>query len=296
MNLSTKKENAMAQVLPDPSLLSRLRQLLQLFRNCWRARRGDTSAFGEWREIERLLAITGLNSGLVVDMAASDGVTQSSTLKLFQNPSWGGLAVETDPVKFAMMAYVYSGFSDVQLGKCRVTPENVANLLRAFEIPAEFEFLNLDIDSYDLFVMNSILQSGFRPKLISMEINEKLPPPIYFTVKYDREHYWRGDHFFGCSADAASQTLKSFGYVLASIQFNNALFVRADVAEGKMNDVPVSKAYFDGYANRIDRAKNFPWNADVDCALTMSPAEALSFFSTFFGKYEGKFELWIGGK
>ena len=47
------------------------------------------------------------------------------------------------------------------------------------------DFLNLDIDSYDLEVMKKILEKNFRPKVISMEINEKIPPPIYFAAKFN---------------------------------------------------------------------------------------------------------------
>ena len=46
-------------------------------------------------------------------------------------------------------------------------------------------FLNIDIDSYDLEVLVTILENSYKPDIVSIEINEKIPPPIYFKVTYD---------------------------------------------------------------------------------------------------------------
>jgi hypothetical protein len=281
-----------APIFPSPSFFQRLRQLWRFNRLWVRAQRRDNSWGGEWRAVARNLSTLGVDTGCVVDVAASDGVTQSATLELFRSDRWSGLAVEMDPKKFAQLAYLYAGFR-CQLAKCRVTPRNIESLLKAHEIPNDFDLLNLDIDSYDLFVAKELLARGYRPKIISMEINEKLPPPLFFAVLYDDGHCWQGDHFFGCSAVAAVETVKPYGYILESIQYNNAVFVRADLAPGLISDVQVLQAYRDGYSTKPDRLKLFPWNADVDCALQMSTEDALQFFKKQFGKYDGKYELRI---
>jgi hypothetical protein len=283
-----------ASLLPSPSFLQRLERLWQFNRLWVRAQRRDNSSAGEWQAVTRILTTLRVDTGIVVDVAAGDGVSQSSTLGLFRSDRWSGLAVEMDPQKFAQLAYLYAGFR-CQLAKCRVTPKNLDSLLKAHEIPNDFDFLNLDIDSYDLFVIKETLARGYRPKIISMEINEKIPPPLYFTVLYDDSHCWQGDHFFGCSAVAAVETVKPFGYVLESIQYNNALFVRADLAGDVIRDLAVAQAYQDGYSSRADRMKLFPWNADVDCALEMPAQDALQFFAHYFRKYQDRFELRISG-
>jgi hypothetical protein len=53
----------------------------------------------------------------------------------------------------------------------------------------------------------------------------------------------------------------------------------------------VEDAYERGYAGRPDRREKFPWNSDVDHALEVDPADAESFFLSFFEKYDGRFEL-----
>jgi len=226
-----------------------------------------------------------------VDMAASDGYHQSSTLGLFASSGWSGFAVEMDPEKFYKLSYIYSEFRNAKLARNRVTPNNVVDLLKSFEVPNDFDVLNLDIDSYDLEIITSILDSKFRPKIISMEINEKIPPGIFFTVNFDENHYWQGDHFYGCSIDAASEVIKSFDYILWQVENNNAFFISKEVALENFKDETASAAYIKGYKKNANREEIFPWNADVDHWLELSTEEAIEEINQHFKKYNGKFTL-----
>ena len=142
----------------------------------------------------------------------------------------------------------------MHLSKTKVTPLNIEHLLNEFDVPQNFDILNLDIDSYDLFVKN-LLQS-FKPKIVSMEINEKIPPPIYFTVNFDENHYWRGDHFYGCSLQAAHDELSKFDYQLYTVIYNNAIFISNNI-NVKFPDLTITKFYEDGYVNKPDEKKSF---------------------------------------
>ena len=266
-------------------------QILKLCRNWGRAQSGDYSFAGEAAHLKILFETLGILKGYVVDIAASDGVSHSCTVQFFRDPNWAGLAIEMRPDKFAQMAYAYADFENVQLAKCRVTPGNVVALLQGHEVPPDFALLNLDIDSYDLFVLEQILVAGFKPQVISMEINENIPPPVFFSVLYDKDHYWPGDHFFGCSAVAASETVKPYGYILESIQYNNAIFVSEDVSLGKIQDQSVTEAYFNGYLNKADRRNLFPWNKDVENVHELSADKKVLFFERLFDKYKGKFVI-----
>jgi hypothetical protein len=196
-----------------------------------------------------------------------------------------------DAEKFSMLAFVYADFPNAKLARARVTPLNINALLRGFETPSDFTLLNLDIDSYDLSVMDEILKSGYRPKIISMEINEKIPPPIFFTVNFDEAHRWQEDHFYGCSLTAAAEAVKPRGYKLESLQYNNAIFIRSDLGGDFIRDLSVEAAYDFGYRNRPQRRMLFPWNVDVDHLLECSTEDSIRFLSEFFEKYEGKFTL-----
>jgi len=265
--------------------------LLALALHYLRALQDDSSYAGEYAYLCRLLARLDIPGGYVVDIAACDGVSQSCTRGFFRQPAWSGLAVEMDPDKFSRLAFSYSNYGNARLARCRVTPHNVVALLQGFEVPQRFTLLNLDIDSYDLYVMESLLRAGFAPTVITMEVNEKIPPPLYFTVDYHPTHYWAGDDFFGCSLTAAAAVVRAHGYVLESLNYNNAIFVRADAAQGRIADQDVASAYDEGYRNRPERKQLFYWNARVEPLLHATPAQAQAFLQDYFRAYEGRYTL-----
>lgn len=124
-----------------------------------------------------------------------------------------------------------------------------------------------------------------------MEINEKIPVGIYFTVDFDAKHVWEHDHFYGCSIDAASEMVKSFGYILWKVQYNNAVFIRGDFAPTYFKDQAPEEAYVQGYKNQLDRRNKFPWNSDVDYWLELPTKDAIDQLKKYFKKYEGKFTI-----
>ena len=123
-----------------------------------------------------------------------------------------------------------------------------------------------------------------------MEINEKIPPPIYFTVNYDENHYWKNDHFFGCSLQAAHEELSEFDYKLYTVIYNNAIFISNNL-NIKFPDLTLTEFYKNGYANKPDRKEKFSYNNDVDILLEMNPAEAINFLNDLFQDYRGKYQL-----
>ncbi len=270
-----------------------LRRALGMMRHRASALVGDPSAGGEGAHLQALLKRLNLaQGGCAVDIAAADGVTQSCTLALFRDQGWGGLAVEWDAEKFARLADAYSQFPAVRLSRSRVTPANVVALLEGHEVPREFDLLNLDIDSYDLWVGKSLLEGGFSPRVISIEINESLPPPVRFSVLYSEDHVWRGGHFYGCSLAATCQVIRPLGYVLEAVEYNNAFFVaKAAAAKAEVPDRDMTEAYRQGYASRPDRHALFPANAPFECLQTMTPKQAVAFIDQQFAPHRGRYYL-----
>lgn len=245
------------------------------------------SNLGEQQVIQRLLEELGIETGYCVDIAASDGVTMSNTLALYAK-GWGGLAVEYNPIKFALLSKGYKKFESVNLAKCKVIPANVLALLEANQAPKEFEFLNLDIDSYDHYVLKAML-STYRPALICAEVNEKIPPPLKFSVKWDEGFYWREDHFYGQSLSMLYDLVKEFDYSLVELHYNNAFLIPAE--KSPLPALTPEQAYQDGYLNQPDRKEKFPWNADMEALIGMDHSDAIEFVREKFRAYEGQYVL-----
>jgi hypothetical protein len=221
-----------------------------------------------------------------VDIGAGDGMRWSNTYALFAN-GWKGIGIEFDPRKFVKLARAYKYYPEVYASRNRATPNNIVPLLESYEIEKDFTVLSLDIDGNDYWVLRAIL-SAFRPQLIVTEINEKIPPPIRFVVKYDPDFQLR-HHFFGYSIAVLADLCEQFSYGILELEYNNAFLAPKELAGARALDAET--AYARGYLDRSDRKGRFKLNFDMEALHSLSPAKAIEFLREFYAKFEGQFYL-----
>ena len=155
-------------------------------------------------------------------------------------------------------------------------------------MPADFGVLSLDIDSYDYWVLDAVLE-GYRPRVVVTEINEKVPPPVRFVVRYDPDFRLQ-HHFFGYSIASLEELCARHGYVLLALEYNNAFIAPRELAAG-LPQLDAATAYRRGYLERADRRERFPRNHDMEPLHSMSPAQSVAFLRNFFARHEGKYDL-----
>ena len=251
-----------------------------------RARGSRYSNLDEESVIRRLLDTLEIRRGWAVDIAAKDGVTMSNTLFLYED-GWRGLAVEGDPDSFAKLARRYRTL-DVDLARLWLAPANVVALLEAHGVPREFELLNLDLDGYDRDVLEAILRA-FRPVVVCAEINEKIPPPVKFSVTYDPDYVWAEDHFYGQSLSALHELATAQGYALVELHYNSAFLLPAE--RSPFTPQLPEEAYRSGYLERPDRLRHFPWNVDMEPLHALDTQAKIAFIRERFRRYEGRYEI-----
>ena len=220
-----------------------------------------------------------------VDIGASGGVNGSNSYVLAKD-NWSGLAVEYDGGEFAKLAYQYREFSNVYLSRCKVTPENVVSLFKGNGIPSDFDFLTLDIDGYDYFVLEQIL-TEYRPGLICTEINEKIPPPIKFAVKYDPDYAGPRGHLYGQSLSQLHILCDRHDYALVQLEYNNAFLIPKEKSPSPA--LSPEEAYREGYLDRSDRRQKYPWNADMEAIYSLSGQQAVDFVKEKFAEYDSAY-------
>ncbi|MEO8435295.1 MAG: hypothetical protein ABI596_10405, partial [Pyrinomonadaceae bacterium] len=221
-----------------------------------------------------------------VDIGAGDGVRWSNSYDLFSE-GWRGVGVEGDSRKVMKLARAYRYYPKVYACRARVTPHTIAPLLRAYEIEKNFSVLSLDIDGNDYWVLRAIL-SEFRPRLVVTEINEKIPPPVRFIVKYNPDFELR-HHFFGYSIASLADLCAEFGYSIVGLEYNNAFLAANELPGAKGLDAET--AYREGYRDRPDRKEKFATNFDMDWVQSLSPEEAIKSLHEFYAKYPGEYYL-----
>jgi hypothetical protein len=253
----------------------------------------DFSGHGETQAVKNFLDNSSSQVNYYVDIGASDGVSSSSTLEFAKNDNWSGLSIEFDNKKFSKLKFVYRKYRNITLANTKVTPSSIVSLFEQHSVPDNLTFINIDIDSYDLDVISTILQEGYKPDIVSIEINEKIPPPIYFKVIFDENHYWKGDHFYGCSINAAKIEFSKFDYKLADFKMNNAVFVNSRVFP-MTKDLDATSAYDSGYRNVPNRKSLFKYNHDVEDLLTLENNEKIKFINNLYSDYKNMYVLKIG--
>jgi hypothetical protein len=278
-------------IITKREILRRITKLTYLYSQ----KESDTSFAGESAYLKFVTDNLSISTKFCVDIAASNGIEMSSTLQFFRS-GWSGIAVEYDRERFSQLAFCYQSFPHVTLLCEKVTPSNAVDILRVSQTPKDFGVLNLDIDSYDLEVLLALFQGGYRPQVLSMEINEKIPPRVYFNVLYTPSHVWNGDNFYGCSLTAASKNLRPFGYILVNLQYNNAIYVHKDsipTSSDCFMDLNDFEAYELGYRLAVNRRELFPWNKEMEFLLDIPPEQAVDEIRLLFAKYENTFDLWV---
>ena len=60
---------------------------------------------------------------------------------------------------------------DINLKKVMFWPDNIIELFQKFEVLKYFDFLSVDMDSYDWFMLEKILEAGYEPRVVIIEAN-----------------------------------------------------------------------------------------------------------------------------
>jgi hypothetical protein len=209
-------------------------------------------------------------SKYIIDIGASSGVPTDPTFQFITNKNYKGLCIEGNSKHIDSLRNNISNTFDIYNGY--VTPNNILQIFSDYNVPLSIDLLKIDIDGYDLEVIRKIL-SVYRPKLIIAEINEKIPPPILFEVKYKKTYEWDYSHCFGFSVASGYKAMIENNYnILGLYEMNNVLCIEKSLCEnmGLTFYKNINNLYNDGYVNNPKRLKTFPWNDDVNYWLNIS--------------------------
>lgn len=170
----------------------------------------DYSQNGEQAHILHYLDTIGIKEGHLVDLGAGDGYTMSNTRALLER-GWTGDLYDGDP----------KGAKDVK--KVWITRQFLLGNIAC-------DFLNLDIDGNDYWVLDGILNIHY-PKLIVCEINPIFQWNEAKVMPYNEAHVWKGDTYYGMSLAACGKLCAKYGYALAYLHAGiNAFLLRNDYA------------------------------------------------------------------
>ena len=148
---------------------------------------------------------------------------------------------------------------------------NIAGIFTQHAVPKQLDFLSVDMDSHDLFVLRAIFLGGWRPRLFSAEFNRNygrqrhpltLLDPTLETGGVPRDYvFTHANCSWGTSAAALALVAQEFGYTLiARVVGIDLFFLRDDLIAGK----PVRNwtQIFDGLTTPTKARRGQPASSD----------------------------------
>jgi hypothetical protein len=183
------------------------------------------SQFGEDGVISEIFKLIGTTDKFYVDIGAGDGKNISNIFNLSLS-GWKGIGIDG----------AYS-VPQRNIFKHYITAENILNLLDNYVVPNNFDFLSLDIDSNDLYILATILKAGYKPRVICAEYNASFPIDEDKCVQYDPKLTWNGSFYYGASYAAFKNILSIFDYVpiATTSQGVNVFFIEKQNLEQMKN-------------------------------------------------------------
>ena len=236
--------------------------------------------------IQKFLDKTDKGEKIYVDIGSS---YESNLPKEIIKDGNKTLFFEIDSIK----ASAWKNDHNFEIINQKVTPNNVYDLIfEKISKDSEITFIDIDIDGYDFHVLNNLLQKT-RPFLITAEINEKIPPPIKFSVKYNDNYFWDASHFYGMSISKFDELAKTYEYDLIELTANNVYAIRKDKNTG-FQTFSSESLYNEKYKN--PRLKGllpeFNYNNNFDNILNMNKNDAIKYINSFFINYIDQYELY----
>ena len=119
-----------------------------------------------------------------------------------------------------------------------ITKENITNLLSIYKCPKDFDFLCIDLDGNDIYILDEILEK-YSPSLIVAEFNPIFQPDESKAIEYNPNHQWENDNYYGFSFLAGIKMAEKHDYTCIFQNDNlNMYFLENQLLEGLTFQIP----------------------------------------------------------
>jgi hypothetical protein len=151
----------------------------------------------------------GVLNKVAVEFGARNGV-QNSNIRMFETLNW--------------KLYQWDKFFQNQfVNKESITAENINQIFEKYEVPKEFDFLSIDIDSNDYWVWKSL---NYEANLVLIEYNPNFSIDQSVALKYNPNGVWKKNVAFSASFSAMVKLGEEKGYIPIGHLGHDILFLK----------------------------------------------------------------------
>lgn len=186
--------------------------------------------------IEEIFDYIGTTNKVYVEFGASDG-QECNTRFLREKKGWN--------VKESLLLDGSYEEPGINLKKVMFWPDNIIELFQKFGVLKHFDFLSVDMDSYDWFTLEKIFDAGFEPRVVIIECNtmfeledsKTILPPILPGQTWKM---WDRTTYQGASMLAIKNLFNRFSYSLVWCNLINCIGIQDKVLGSKIR-LPVEE-------------------------------------------------------
>jgi len=177
------------------------------------------SVKGEDSIIKHIFERIGTTNKFCVEFGTEghDGFHQSTTHNLRFNLGWNGIMFDGS----------YENLAN-NIHREFFTKENICERFKAHNVPQTFDFLSVDVDGNDFWLLSSLLKE-FQPRVVLVEVNMRFQPNDKWVLKYNPNFHYRvgvTPGWYGCSPRLMKELGEKYGYTAVWIIFDNMVLIR----------------------------------------------------------------------
>ncbi len=200
----------------------------------------QTGEDGIIREILKRISSKSSLDYWCCEFGAWDGLRFSNTARLIKDDNYRAVLIEGEPARIKDLERNFPQKEVIKISSfVTVTGEtSLSNILEKTEIPKDFDFLSIDIDGMDYWILKSLV--NFRPKLICIEFNPSIPNAVNFIQANDPKIK------HGSSAKAIDSLGRDMGYSVVAATAINLFLVRNDFVNVILPTLPTLESLIPG--------------------------------------------------
>jgi hypothetical protein len=198
-----------------------------------------------------------------IEIGSSNGLANNSAYFALVK-QFCGLMVEGNKLHSKLTSIIYNIFNKgVTPLNIFVDKKNIDDLLSK-SITKSPDIFSIDIDGNDYYLVQSILEKGFKPKIFVVEYNANYGPDKSITIPYNPNFNYATAHssrlYYGVSITAWRNLFEKYGYEFVTVESNgiNAFFIlKEEFPENFMKNK--KKIFFKDHKIELQLFKK-PWS------------------------------------
>ena len=172
-----------------------------------------------------------ISAGYFIEMGSGDGSENNTRLLL--ELGWSGIWIDGDKANIDICEKNFQKFIDSNrliAQKTFICDKNVNSVLSELNIPADIEFLSIDLDLTTHLVWEKV--GLIKPKVVAIEYNGFFPDLSHWKADLDKNKMWDGSINMGASLHTITEISNTKGYQLIGCDLTgtNAFFVLEEIA------------------------------------------------------------------